>query len=102
MKKNSSSKSAFFIRRFLIGVALCLFGVFLALVGFGQNRSNNAHSNGQGAGLTTADSPDVTPTPTPTPTATPFMTFTVTNTNDSGAGSLRQAILDSNANPPPT
>jgi len=28
-------------------------------------------------------------------------TFTVTNTNDSGAGSLRQAILDSNANPPP-
>jgi uncharacterized repeat protein (TIGR01451 family) len=26
------------------------------------------------------------------------MTFTVTNTNDSGAGSLRQAILDANAN----
>jgi BACON domain-containing protein/S-layer family protein len=26
-------------------------------------------------------------------------TFTATNTNDSGAGSLRQAILDSNANP---
>ncbi len=26
-------------------------------------------------------------------------TFTVTNTNDSGAGSLRQAILDANANP---
>src|SRR5438552_15344623 len=25
-------------------------------------------------------------------------TFTVTNTNDSGAGSLRQAILDANAN----
>jgi hypothetical protein len=27
--------------------------------------------------------------------------FTVTNTNDTGAGSLRQAILDSNASPPP-
>jgi uncharacterized repeat protein (TIGR01451 family) len=27
------------------------------------------------------------------------MTYTVTNTNDSGAGSLRQAILDANANP---
>ena len=27
------------------------------------------------------------------------MTFTVTNTNDSGPGSLRQAILDANANP---
>ncbi|HET9787638.1 MAG TPA: hypothetical protein VFP47_10915, partial [Pyrinomonadaceae bacterium] len=26
-------------------------------------------------------------------------TFVVTNTNDSGAGSLRQAILDANANP---
>src|SRR5262252_1102809 len=26
-------------------------------------------------------------------------TFTVTNTDDSGAGSLRQAILDSDANP---
>ena len=26
-------------------------------------------------------------------------TFTVTKTNDSGAGSLRQAILDANANP---
>jgi len=28
----------------------------------------------------------------------PLMTFTVTNTNDSGSGSLRQAILDANAN----
>ncbi|MGH9939103.1 MAG: FG-GAP repeat domain-containing protein, partial [Blastocatellia bacterium] len=32
------------------------------------------------------------------PTA-PQATFTVTNTNDAGAGSLRQAILDANANP---
>jgi hypothetical protein len=29
----------------------------------------------------------------------PTMTYTVTNTNDSGAGSLRQAIIDANANP---
>ena len=29
----------------------------------------------------------------------PASTFTVTNTNDSGSGSLRQAILDANANP---
>lgn len=32
------------------------------------------------------------------PSAPVFATFTVTNTNDSGAGSLRQAILDANAN----
>src|SRR5215510_1183969 len=31
----------------------------------------------------------------------PAATFTVTNTNDSGAGSLRQAILDANANAGP-
>jgi hypothetical protein len=30
--------------------------------------------------------------------STPAATFTVTNTGDSGAGSLRQAILDANAN----
>ena len=32
------------------------------------------------------------------PAAPMFATFTVTNTNDSGAGSLRQAITDANAN----
>ena len=31
--------------------------------------------------------------------AAPAVTFVVTNANDSGAGSLRQAILDANANP---
>src|SRR5262245_60859199 len=31
----------------------------------------------------------------------PAATFTVTTTNDSGAGSLRQAILDANANAGP-
>ena len=36
--------------------------------------------------------------PTVMMTAAPMMTFMVTNTNDSGSGSLRQAILDANAN----
>jgi len=35
---------------------------------------------------------------TPQITTAAPATFTVTNTNDSGAGSLRQAILDANAN----
>jgi hypothetical protein len=34
-------------------------------------------------------------------TAAAASTFTVSNTADTGAGSLRQAIMDSNANPPP-
>ncbi len=33
------------------------------------------------------------------PVSTQAATFTVTNTNDSGPGSLRQAVLDANANP---
>ena len=35
--------------------------------------------------------------PRPSPRLSAAATFTVTNTNDSGAGSLRQAILDANA-----
>src|SRR6266704_4034122 len=35
MKKKSTSKSAFFNLRFLLASALCLFGVFVALVGSG-------------------------------------------------------------------
>src|SRR5438105_1567954 len=103
MRKNPTSQSAFFNWRALIGLVCCLTGIFLALAVFGQNRWNNTPRGPQtaatGAGIISADSPDVTPTPTPT--STPAMTFTVTNTNDSDTGSLRQAILDSNANPPP-
>jgi hypothetical protein len=41
------------------------------------------------------------PPPTPTPTPAPGGVVIVTNTNDSGAGSLRQAILDTNSAPGP-
>ena len=107
MKKNLTSQSAFFSLRALIGFLLCVSGVSLALIAFGQNRGGNLYSNGPGARLTMADSPDVMPTPTPSPTATPAMTFTVRSTADTGgttcgAGcTLRQAVNASNANPPP-
>ncbi len=42
--------------------------------------------------------PTATPTSTPTATPTPPGGFIVTNLNDAGPGSLRQAMLDANAN----
>src|SRR5437867_6756079 len=95
MKKNqTTSQSAMFNPRLLLGVAICLTGISLALVGFGQTRWDNAPARSGGLQSAETQSPDVTPTPTPTP----GMTFTVTNTAVSGLGSLRQAILDANGN----
>ena len=60
MKKKSTSKSAFFNLRVLIASVLCLFGVFVALIGFGlypgapllaQSQVSNRHNNGNPIGL---------------------------------------------------
>ena len=105
MKKNFTSQSAFLGARVLSGLVIVLTGVFLALVGFGQNRWDNAPARSGGLQSAEIQSPDVTPTPTPT--ATPFMTFTVTSTADTDGTvcgvtcTLRQAINASNGNPPP-
>src|SRR5438067_1012218 len=66
-----SSQSAFLNPRLLLGVAICLTGISLALVVFGQNRWNNARPNSPGPGVIVTGSPDVTPTPTPTPSCVP-------------------------------
>jgi len=68
VRKIFSSQSAFLNPRLLLGVAICLTGISLALVVFGQNRWNNARPNSPGPGVIVTGSPDVTPTPTPTPT----------------------------------
>src|SRR5215831_5497218 len=100
MKKNSNSQSAFFNRRILIGFVLCLAGVSVALVAFGQNRTSKAYPNYSGDSLSATESPNATPTPTPA------MTFTVTSTADNDGSvcgvtcTLRQAINASNAHPP--
>ena len=60
MKKKSTSNSAFFNLRVLIASVLCLFGVVVALIGFGlypgasllaQSRVSNRHNNGNPIGL---------------------------------------------------
>ncbi len=97
MKKNPRRQSGFFNRHILIliGLLCCLTVVSLAVAGFSQDRWEKAHPGGPSAG------PSVIKSPEAATTLAPAMTFTVTNTNDSGAGSLRQAVMDSNANPPP-
>src|ERR1700688_2194852 len=95
MKKNPLKQSGFFNRPILIGVPCCLTVVSLAVAGFSQDRWEKAHLGGPSAGPSVIKSPEAAPTPAPA------MTFTVTHTNDSGAGSLRQAVTDSNNNPPP-
>src|SRR5204863_3143362 len=71
VRKIFSSQSAFLHPRLLLGVAICLTGISLALVVFGQNRWNNARPNSPGPGVIVNGSPDVTPTPTPTPSCVP-------------------------------
>ena len=71
VRKIFSSQSAFLNPRLLLGVAICLTGISLALVVFGQNRWNNARPNSPGLGVIVTGSPDVTPTPTPTPSCVP-------------------------------
>lgn len=99
MKKNPSSRSAFFGSHFFFGLAIVLTGISLALVGFGRP----AHETAQFASSTrvrNSREADATVTQKSRPAvqtlATPLV-FTVTNTNDSGTGSLRQAILDANS-----
>ncbi len=49
MKRKSASKSAFFNPRVLIGFALCLVGVLLALLGFGAYAAASALAQGPGS-----------------------------------------------------
>ena len=59
MKKKSTSQSAFFNLRVLIASILCLFGVFVALVGSGAFSNLIAQTKGtkQAGGTTQQDAP---------------------------------------------
>ena len=59
MKKKSSSKSAFFNPRFLIGFIFCLAGVFLALLGFGLYPGGSALAQGPKQNQTGSGGPEV-------------------------------------------
>src|SRR5256886_7587443 len=87
MKKNPTSRSAFFGSHVFFGLTIVLTVISLALVGFGRSADETAQS-----GLRPPSPSSTTPHSLTTPLA-----FTVTNTNDSGTGSLRQAILDANS-----
>jgi len=128
MKNKSALCSAFFNRRGLTGFVFCFVGVFVALAGFGQNRSteNSKLNIIQGrpkwaTGSRTArdeafdhmimgpgsviDWSSLPLTSALTPATA--MTFTVTSTADTDGSvcgtdcTLRQAVNASNANPPP-
>jgi hypothetical protein len=100
MKKNPTSRSAFFGSHVFFGLAIVLTVISLALVGFGRSAHEPAQSPRRLAPYQFAtDAPGLRP-PSPSsalskPVAAPLV-FTVTNTNDSGTGSLRQAITDAN------
>ena len=87
MKKNPTSRSAFFGSHVFFGLTIVLTVISLALVGFGRSAHETAQS-----GLRPPS-----PSPPPPHSLTTPLAFTVTNTNDSGTGSLRQAILDANS-----
>jgi hypothetical protein len=59
MKKKSSSKSAFFNPRFLIGFIFCLAGVFVALLGFGLYPGGSALAQGPKQNQTGSGGPEV-------------------------------------------
>src|SRR5207302_4397398 len=59
MKKKSSSKSAFFNPRFLIGFIFCLAGVFQALLGFGLYPGGSALAQGPKQNQTGSGGPEV-------------------------------------------
>ena len=99
MKKNPTSRSAFFSSHVFFGLAIVLTGISSALVGFGRSTHETVQS-AHSMRVRNSREPDPTITQelrpaVQTPT-TPFV-FTVMNTNDSGTGSLRQAIMDANS-----
>ena len=59
MKKKSTSKSAFFNPRFLIGFIFCLAGVFVALLGFGLYPGGSALAQGPKQNQTGSGGPEV-------------------------------------------
>ena len=59
MKKKSTSKSAFFNPRFLIGFIFCLAGAFLALLGFGLYPGGSALAQGPKQNQTGSGGPEV-------------------------------------------
>jgi CSLREA domain-containing protein len=106
-KISRTTQSAFFDCRILIGVVFCLTGVFVALVGFGQSRADNARLMRPDSSVNVPNTrmragPEAIHTPAPA------MTFTVTSTADTDGSTcgptctLRQAVNANNANPPPS
>jgi hypothetical protein len=98
MKKNLTSRSAFFDSHVFFGLAIVLTGISLAFVGFGRPAHEPAHS-ARSTRVGNSREPGTMAAPESRhldKAAAPFV-FTVTNTNDSGTGSLRQAILDANS-----
>src|ERR671923_21804 len=92
MKKHSTSQSAFFNRRILIGFMICLIGASVALFASGQNRTSKMQTSNSDGQLRAAESPNGTSR------LTTAMTFTVTSTADTDGSvcgsdcTLRQAI----------
>src|SRR5438552_12450438 len=93
MKKNPTSRSAFFGSHVFFGLAIVLTSISLALVGFGHS----SHATARPAIATEPDAPVAREAPMQVNKPTTPFVFTVTNTNDNSTGSLRQAITDANS-----